>query len=61
MYCEISQKAFHAICPAHMPCQKMENLSHATKSYWNYKGVNLMTIYNYLSRTTQYYVQDINS
>ena len=61
MYVEITSEAFYSICPSHVECEKTANTEHASKRYWTYKGVGLMTIYNFLSGTTQYFVADINS
>lgn len=42
-------------------CDKSESLEFCHKSYYSALGCNWLVINNYVSASTQYYIQDINA
>lgn len=61
MYAEITRNVFNMIVSIDVKCSKVVNLEHASKAYFIVDNVQLLKVDNYLSCTSQYYIQDINS
>lgn len=60
MYAEITQELFSRVVTSNVICHRVENLEHASKAYFVVDSVVFLKIDNYLSCTSQYYIQDIN-
>ncbi len=59
---EITKEAFHAIIPQQLDAFKGSDVTeHAETSYFTANGCNLLTVHNFVSNVTQYYIQDINA
>ena len=63
MYAEITRQAFTSLLINEQVTRHshFESLEHCNKIYYNVLGVTLLQIDNFLSMTSQYYIQDINS
>jgi hypothetical protein len=61
MYIEITKEAFRALVPVDMPNIEVKNEELARRIYYYSHGVKLQSVENFLSFTTQYYIQDINA
>jgi len=62
MYTEITKEVFKRLIAIDTKCDKVENREHCVKyHYTSPYGVQLLQIDNFLSCTSQYYIQDINA
>ena len=61
MYSEITESLFKSIVTKETKCINAIQLDHAFKTMFFVHGVLFMKVENYLSFTTQYYIQDINA
>lgn len=61
MYVEITRNVFNMIVSIDDKCSKVVNSEHSSKAYFIVDNVTLLKIDNYLSCTSQYYIQDINA
>lgn len=62
MYAEITKEAFKRLMDNDTKCNEVENKELCVKyHYISPYGIMLLQIDNFLSCTSQYYVQDINS
>ena len=61
MYSEITKSLFNSIVTKETRCIDAIQLDHAFKTVFFVHGVLLIKFENYLSFTTQYYIQDINA
>jgi hypothetical protein len=59
---EITKEAFNAIVPNEQECFKHnEKLELAERTHFYSKGMNLITVFNFISNVKQYYLTDINA
>ena len=63
MYAEITKQAFNSLLINEQVTKlsDYESLEHCNKMYYEVLGITLLQIDNFLSMTSQYYIQDINS
>lgn len=61
MYAEITREIFNKLVTIDCKCHKVINLEHASKAYYVVNNVTLLKVDNYLSCTSQFYIQDINA
>ena len=62
MWAEITKDAFYALAGnIDFTWRRDERGELAARKYYRHNGVRLQTVYNFVSETTQYYVEDINS
>lgn len=60
-YIEITKAAFDQLVTPDTPVFEVENLELANKYHYHAHGVMLMVIDNFITVTSQYYIQDINA
>ncbi len=60
-YAEITKQAFDLLVTSDTPTTEVETLEHGRKYHYYEHGVVLLAIDNFLTVTTQYYIQDINA
>lgn len=59
---EITEEAFRLLIASKTYGQSVaESTEHAQLHYYNAHGMQLLSVYNYLSQVIQYYAQDINA
>lgn len=61
MYAEITRNVFNMIVASDVKCCKVINLEHASKAYYVVDNTTLLKVDNYLSCSSQFYIQDINA
>lgn len=63
MYAETTRQAFNSLLINEQVTRhnNFESLEHCNKIYYEVLGMTLLQIDNFLSMTSQYYIQDINS
>lgn len=63
MYAEITKQAFNSLLINEQVTKlsDYESLEHYNKMYYEVLGITLLQIDNFLTMTSQYYIQDINS
>ena len=64
MYAEITSKTFYKLIDGNVSSKyliNMEREERAEKCYYNIGDTVLISIFNYVSCITQYYIRDINA
>ena len=62
MYAEITKKTFYTLLDEDIKCNHVERKELAEKHYYNIgDDTVLLSIINYVSCVTQYYIRDINA
>ena len=61
MYAEITKKTFYTLLDEDIKCSHVKEEEHARKLYYNIDDTVLLSIINYVSCVTQYYIRDINA
>lgn len=63
MHAEITKQAFNSLLINEQVTRhsNFESFEHCNKIYYEVLGITLLQIDNFLTMTSQYYIQDINS
>ena len=60
-YSEITKETFYKLLDENIKCSHVKEEEHARKHYYNIDDTVLLSIINYVSCSTQYYIRDINA